>query len=165
VPASRWPGLELRYAQTREPDIRNNTIGVSMQIPLFDQRRGPIDEAASEAERARLRMEGRKAELEQQMLQAWKVMEMAQVRTKALSEGAVREAESALRVAEAAYRFGERGILMCWTPSVLRTVRADLLEARYRCNPPGLNWIFWLAAMPSLPRFELSKSRPRFRIF
>jgi cobalt-zinc-cadmium efflux system outer membrane protein len=45
--ASRWPGLELRYAQTREPDIRNNTVGVSMQIPLFDQRRGPIDEAAS----------------------------------------------------------------------------------------------------------------------
>ncbi len=131
--ASRWPGLELRYAQTREPDIRNNTVGVSMQIPLFDQRRGPIDEAASEAERARLRMEGRKAELEQQMLQAWKVMEMAQVRTKALSEGAVREAESALRVAEAAYRFGERGILdVLDAQRVLRTVRADLLEARYQ---------------------------------
>ena len=54
--ASRWPGVELRYAQTREPDIRNNTIGVSMQIPLFDQRRGPIDEAASEEQRARLRL-------------------------------------------------------------------------------------------------------------
>lgn len=131
--ASRWPGLELRYAQTREPDIRNNTVGVSVQIPLFDQRRGPIDEAASEAERARLRMEGRKAELEQQVLQAWKVMEMAQVRTKALSEGAVREAESALRVAEAAYRFGERGILdVLDAQRVLRTVRADLLEARYQ---------------------------------
>ncbi|MEG0200431.1 MAG: TolC family protein, partial [Comamonas sp.] len=77
--ASRWPGLELRYAQTREPDIRNNTVGVTVQIPLFDQRRGPIDEAASEAERARLRLEGRRAELEQQVLQAWKVMEMAQV--------------------------------------------------------------------------------------
>lgn len=131
--ASRWPGLELRYAQTREPDIRNNTIGVSMQIPLFDQRRGPIDEAASEAERARLRMDGRRAELEQQMLQAWKVMEMAQVRIKALSEGSVREAESALRVAEAAYRYGERGILdVLDAQRVLRTVRADLLEARYQ---------------------------------
>ena len=67
------------------------------------------------------------------MLQAWKVMEMAQVRTKALSEGAVREAESALRVAEAAYRFGERGILdVLDAQRVLRTVRADLLEARYQ---------------------------------
>lgn len=131
--ASRWPGLELRYAQTREPDIRNNTVGVTVQIPLFDQRRGPIDEAASEVVRARLRLDGRRAELEQQMLQAWKVMEMAQVRTKALSEGSVREAESALRVAEAAYRYGERGILdVLDAQRVLRTVRADLLEARYQ---------------------------------
>lgn len=131
--ASRWPGVELRYAQTREPDIRNNTIGVTMQIPLFDQRRGPVDEAASEAERARLRLEGRTAELEQQMLQASKVLEMAQVRAKALGEGSVKEAEAALRVAEAAYRYGERGILdVLDAQRVLRTVRADLLEARYQ---------------------------------
>ena len=131
--ASRWPGVELRYAQTREPDIRNNTIGVTMQIPLFDQRRGPMEEAASEAERARLRLEGRTAELEQQMLQASKVLEMAQVRTKALGEGSVKEAEAALRVAEAAYRYGERGILdVLDAQRVLRTVRADLLEARYQ---------------------------------
>ena len=131
--ASRWPGVELRYAQTREPDIRNHTVGVSVQIPLFDQRRGPIEEAASEAERARVRMEGRRAELEQQMRQAWKVLEMAQVRTKALGEGSVHEAEAALRVAEAAYRFGERGILdVLDAQRVLRTVRADLLEARYQ---------------------------------
>src|SRR5256885_5648889 len=38
-------------------------------------------------------------------------LEMARLRTQALSQGSVREAESALRVAEAAYRFGERGIL------------------------------------------------------
>ena len=131
--ASRWPGLELRYVQTREPDIRNNTIGVTMQIPLFDQRRGPMEEAASEAERARLRLEGRTAELEQQMLQASKVLEMAQVRAKALGEGSVKEAEAALRVAEAAYRYGERGILdVLDAQRVLRTVRADLLEARYQ---------------------------------
>jgi hypothetical protein len=111
-------------------------------------------------------MEGRKAELEQQMLQAWKVMEMAQVRTKALSEGAVREAESALRVAEAAYRFGERGILDVLDAQRCCARCAPIcLKPVTSCNPPGLNWIFWLVAMRSLPRFELSKSRPRFRIF
>ena len=92
-----------------------------------------MDEAASEAERARLRLEGRTAELEQQMLQASKVLEMAQVRAKALGEGSVKEAEAALRVAEAAYRYGERGILdVLDAQRVLRTVRADLLEARYQ---------------------------------
>ncbi|MCJ0761635.1 TolC family protein [Variovorax terrae] len=131
--ASRWPGLELRYGQTREPDIRQNMIGVSVQIPLLDQRRGPVDEAASELERARGRLEGRQAELRQQVLQAWKALEMARLRTEALSQGAVREAEAALRVAEAAYRFGERGILdVLDAQRVLRAVRADLLEARYQ---------------------------------
>lgn len=131
--ASRWPGVELRYGQTREPDVRLNTVGVSIQIPLLDQHRGPIDEAASELERARLQLEGRQIELRQQTLQAWKELEMARLRTQALSQGSVREAESALRVAEAAYRFGERGILdVLDAQRVLRSIRADLLDARYQ---------------------------------
>jgi cobalt-zinc-cadmium efflux system outer membrane protein len=45
----------------------------------------------------------------------------------------VREAEAALRVAQAAYRFGERGILdVLDAQRVLRSVRADLIEARYQ---------------------------------
>ena len=131
--AGRWPGVELRYGQTREPDIRQHTVGVSIQIPLFDQHRGPIDEAVSELERMRLQLEGRQIELRQQTLQAWKELEMARVRTQALSQGAVREAEAALRVAEAAYRFGERGILdVLDAQRVLRSIRADLLDARYQ---------------------------------
>lgn len=131
--AARWPGMELRYGQTREPDVRLNTVGVSIQVPLFDQHRGPIDEAASELERARLQLEGRQIELRQQTLQAWKELEMARLRTQALSQGSVREAESALRVAEAAYRFGERGILdVLDAQRVLRAIRADLLDARYQ---------------------------------
>lgn len=131
--AGRWPGVELRYGQTREPDVRQNMVGVSIQIPLLDQHRGPVDEAASELERMRLQLEGRQIELRQQTLQAWKELEMARVRTQALSQGSVREAEAALRVAEAAYRFGERGILdVLDAQRVLRSVRADLLDARYQ---------------------------------
>lgn len=131
--AGRWPGVELRYGQTREPDIRQHTLGVSIQIPLLDQNRGPIDEAVSELERMRLLLEGRQIELRQQTLLAWRELEMARVRTQALSQGAVREAEAALRVAEAAYRFGERGILdVLDAQRVLRSIRADLLDARYQ---------------------------------
>ena len=131
--ASRWPGVDLRMAHTREPDITHNRVGVTVQIPLFDQRRGPIDEASSELEKSRLRLEGRQAELQQQMQLAWKSLEMARTRTQALSQGSVRDAEAALRVAEAAYRYGERGILdVLDAQRVLRSVRADLLEARYQ---------------------------------
>ncbi len=67
------------------------------------------------------------------MLLAWRGLEMASLRVEALSQGVLKEAESALRVAEAAYRFGERGILdVLDAQRLLRTVRADLLQARYQ---------------------------------
>ncbi len=131
--ASRYPGMELRIGQSREPEVRQNMVGVNIQIPLLDDRSGPIAEADSELARAQTRLEGRKAELEQQLRQAWKSLEMARLQAEALSAGVLKEAESALKVAQAAYRFGERGILdVLDAQRVLRTVRADLLQARYQ---------------------------------
>jgi cobalt-zinc-cadmium efflux system outer membrane protein len=130
--SSRWPGLDLRYSQMAAPDVRQNMIGVQVQVPLFDQKRGRIEEASKEAERARIRLEGRQAELEQQILQAWTSLEMARLRVEALAQGVMREAEAALRVAQAAYRFGERGILdVLDAQRVLQSVRSDLLDARF----------------------------------
>jgi outer membrane protein, heavy metal efflux system len=130
--ASIIPGVELRASQLREPDLRNDMIGLSVQIPILDQRRGPKAEAAAERERTRGRLEGRRAELIQQLELSRRAVDIATVRVKALSEGAVRSSEAALRVAEAAYRFGERGILeVLDAQRVLRAVRQDLLLARY----------------------------------
>jgi len=138
--AERWPGLELRYGQLRDPEIRQNVLTASLQIPLTDQRQGPIGEAAAELERARTLLDGRRAELSQQVLLAWKSMEIARVRVNALSTGAVREAEAALRVAEAAYRFGERGILdVLDAQRLLRAVNADLLDARFQVKAAGVD--------------------------
>lgn len=133
VRASVLPSVDLRYAQMSDPQVRQSQWGVGVQIPLLDQRRGPIAEAVAELERARTRYEGRQAEMSQQILLAWRSLEMSRLRVDALSQGVVREAESALRVAEAAYRFGERGILdVLDAQRVLRSVRADLLQARYQ---------------------------------
>lgn len=131
--ASRWPGVDVHLAQSREPETRQSMLGVSLQLPLLDDRSGPMAEADSEWMRVHHRLEGRKAELQQQVLHAWKSLEMARLQVVALSEGAVREAEAALKVAQAAYRFGERGILdVLDAQRVLSTVRADLLQARYQ---------------------------------
>jgi cobalt-zinc-cadmium efflux system outer membrane protein len=130
--ASVIPSVELRASQLREPDLRNDMIGLSVQIPILDQRRGPKAEAAAERERTRGRLEGRRAELLQQLELSRRAVDIATVRVKALSEGAVRSSEAALRVAEAAYRFGERGILeVLDAQRVLRAIRQDLLLARY----------------------------------
>lgn len=131
--SARWPGLDVRYSESTAADMRQQMLGVQLQIPLFDRRRGPIAEASSERERLRIRLEGRQAELRQQLLQAWKSLEMARLRVEALAQGVMREAEAALRVAQAAYRYGERGILdVLDAQRVLQSVRADLLDARYQ---------------------------------
>jgi cobalt-zinc-cadmium efflux system outer membrane protein len=131
--ASRWPGVEIRVSQLREPEARQNMIGLSVQLPLLDQRTGPRAEAIAERERALVRLEGRKAELLQQIELTWKSVQIARTRIDALSEGAMRDAESTLKVAQAAYRFGERGILeVLDAERVLRSVRSDLLLARYQ---------------------------------
>jgi cobalt-zinc-cadmium efflux system outer membrane protein len=131
--SSRWPGVEVRYAQSQDAEFRQGQWGIGMQIPLLDQRSGPIAQASAELARAQVRLDGRKAELKQEVLLTWKSLEMARLRIEALSQGSVREAEAALRVAQAAYRFGERGILdVLDAQRVLRSVRADLIQARYQ---------------------------------
>ncbi|WP_290767295.1 TolC family protein [Aquabacterium sp.] len=131
--ASRWPGVELRVGQTREPDLRHSSVGVSVQIPLLDQRDGAIGEAGSELRRLQGRLDGRRAELRQQLQHAWQALAIARLRVQALSEGVVLDAEAALKVAQAAYRFGERGILdVLDAQRVLRSARLNLLEARFQ---------------------------------
>jgi cobalt-zinc-cadmium efflux system outer membrane protein len=127
----------------REPDARQNLLTASLQIPLFDQREGPIREAVLELERARILLEGRIADLEQQIFLAWKNLEIAKLRVDALSTGSIREAQAALRVAEAAYRFGERGILdVLDAQRLLRSVNADLLDARFQSQTAVVNLNF-----------------------
>lgn len=131
--AGLFPGVDLRMSQVREPELRQDIVGLSVQIPIFDQRRGPRAEALADRERTLARLEGRRAELLQQLELAWRSVEIARVRVQALSEGAVKASEAALRVAEAAYRFGERGILeVLDAQRVLRAVRQDLLLARFQ---------------------------------
>lgn len=131
--ASRLPGVELRYNDLKDPDNRQSVMGASVQLPLLDQRRGPRDEARAELMRARTRLEGRDAELKLQLQAATMALQMAKLRVEALEGGAIRDAQAALNVAQAAYRFGERGILdVLDAQRVLRSVRADLLQARYQ---------------------------------
>jgi cobalt-zinc-cadmium efflux system outer membrane protein len=46
--ASRWAGVDIKLAQINQPDVRQNLVGVSVQIPLLDQKRGPRAEAIAD---------------------------------------------------------------------------------------------------------------------
>jgi len=130
--ASVVPAVDLIVSRNREPDLSKNTVGLAVSVPVFDQRQGPIAQARAEAARARTLLDGRRIELSQELLMARKTLEMALSRVRGLSQGALREAESAARVAEAAWQFGERGILdVLDAQRVLRGLRADLIQAQF----------------------------------
>ncbi|NBO03233.1 MAG: TolC family protein [Betaproteobacteria bacterium] len=135
--ASRWPGVDLQVSQLRDrgldrPARYETLLGASLAVPLLDPRKAAIDLAQAQVQRAELALKAREQSLLREFDSAWAALEIAALRVKSLSEGAIREAESALRVAEAAYRFGERGILdVIDAQRVLRLVRADLLSARF----------------------------------
>jgi cobalt-zinc-cadmium efflux system outer membrane protein len=130
--ASVMPSVDLSVSQSREPDLRQHALGVSVTLPLLDRRQGPIAEALAEHLRLQTLLEGRRQELRQEWLIARKALEMADARVRSLSQGALREAEAAVRIAEAAWRYGERGILdVLDAQRVLRSLRTDLVFARF----------------------------------
>ena len=154
--AGRLPGLELRYTQVREADQQQGVVGVGLRLPLLDQRRGLIDEAAAELARSQTLLDGRRQELSLQIQSAAAALEVARLRVDALSQGALPDAEAALRVAQAAYRFGERGILdVLDAQRLLRSVRSELIDARFRLQAAATELEF-LAGRFALPESMLT---------
>ncbi len=157
--ASRFPGVDVRLGEMRERELRQGMVSVGVRLPLLDQGRGRIDEAAAELSRTQTLLEGRGKELTIQIESARKALEVARLRVDALSRGALPDAEAALRVAQAAYRFGERGILeVLDAQRLLRSVRADLIDARFRLQAAAVELEF-LAGRYSVPESMLS-ARP-----
>jgi cobalt-zinc-cadmium efflux system outer membrane protein len=108
------------------------TFGLSLPVPIFDQRTGPIGEAAAQFQQATSFADQRRLELNAALEAAYSRLLVAQQQIAAFEGGLLRQAENALKVAEAAFRFGERAFLeVLDAQRVLRAVRADFLAARF----------------------------------
>jgi cobalt-zinc-cadmium efflux system outer membrane protein len=128
----RWPTFALKAGVDQEPDMRTSRIGLSVTVPLWDRRSGPIGEAAAQVVRARHEQAGQVFALGQSLETAYQQYEIARAQVASLESGIVRRAENALQVAEAAYRFGERGFIeVLDAQRVYRAARAELITARY----------------------------------
>ncbi len=130
--ALRIPRPTVFVGVDRSPEQQRSLFGISVPIPVWDRRKGPVGEAvarfqqaASNAELLRIRTIG---DLEIN----YNRLLVARQQISAFEGGLLKQAESALRVAEAAFRFGERGFIeVLDAQRVLRTVRADFLNARF----------------------------------
>jgi cobalt-zinc-cadmium efflux system outer membrane protein len=115
-----------------QPDLRFWRAGVTVPIPLWDRRRGQIDDAKATISQARATVDERRLELISATERAFEQYQLADQQVLSLESGELHAAESAVDAAKAAYRFGERGIVeVLDAQRVLQSVRGDLVDAQY----------------------------------
>lgn len=115
-----------------QPDLRYWRAGVTVPIPLWDRRRGQINDAKAAISQANATLDQRRLELVSSLERAYEQYQLADQQVSSLESGSLRAAESAVEAAKAAYRFGERGIVeVLDAQRVLQSVRGDLLDAQF----------------------------------
>ena len=115
----------------QDPGIRNYTIGVSIPLPIWNQREGQISQAAANLREVEATYEQQSLLLKRDINASFQRYLIAKEQVMTFEESLLDQAESVLKVVEAAYRFGERGILEYLDAQrTQRVVRKDYLSAR-----------------------------------
>jgi cobalt-zinc-cadmium efflux system outer membrane protein len=131
----RWPvpAVGIGRSFTSEPYGAANMLGLSVEIPVFDQRRGVLAEAQAEARAARARRELAEAQTDATRARYAAVLRQRQEALARFDREAGDRLPSLERMAEDAYRLG-RSSLLEWLDATRtlyeqRLARSDLLIA------------------------------------
>jgi cobalt-zinc-cadmium efflux system outer membrane protein len=130
--ALRIPQPNLYGEFEHQPDLQFFRVGVNVSIPLWDRRKGPIQEAKADLTRSEAINRERELEITAALDRAYDQYEISNQQVESLQAGSLREAEAAVDAARSAYKFGERGIVeVLDAQRVLQGIRTDLLDALY----------------------------------
>lgn len=130
--ALRRPQPSLRADVERYPDTPNYRVGITIPIPFWNRREGPVAEATAALRQASSLAQARQIQILTALDGAYGRYQMASQQLAAFELGLLREADEAVRATETAYQLGERGILEALDAQrVLRTVRMGFLNAQY----------------------------------
>ena len=128
----RYPQPTLKAGGQRDYGSEQWQVGGSVPLPIWNQRQGPIREAAAELSRAEALASQQELVVIRELDNAWNRHRIADAQVKTFESGLLKQAEITLNVAEAAYRLGERGILdFLDAQRSYRSVRLDYLNARF----------------------------------
>ncbi|WP_446743828.1 TolC family protein [Silvibacterium acidisoli] len=115
-----------------QPDLRFWRTGITIPLPLFDRRKGQIDEAKASIDQSQAVLNQRRLETISALERAYEQYQLADQQATSLESGSLHAAETAVDAARSAYRFGERGIVeVLDAQRVLQSVRGDLLDAQF----------------------------------
>jgi cobalt-zinc-cadmium efflux system outer membrane protein len=130
--ALRVPEPTFSGEYEHQPDITFYRFGVSVPLPLWNRRKGPIAEAQSEVNRSEASARQRRLEIVAALERAYDQYQISNQQVEGLQAGSLREAQAAVEAAQSAYKFGERGIVeVLDAQRVLQGVRSDLLDALF----------------------------------
>ena len=128
----RYPQPALKAGVERDPGLEQWQVGLSLPLPLWNQRQGPIGEARADLAQSQALANQQELTVLRELESAYNRYRIAQRQVETFETGLLRGAEAALKVAEAAYRLGERGILdYLDAQRTYRSVRNDYLNARF----------------------------------
>ena len=126
------PGVTLKAGVDQDPDITSYRFGLSIPIPIWNQRQGLIGQAAANYREVQAQYTDQELALRRDIEAAFQRYLIAQQQVKTFESNLLTQAESVLKVAESAYRYGERGILEYLDAQrTYRLVRKDYLASRY----------------------------------
>jgi cobalt-zinc-cadmium efflux system outer membrane protein len=130
--ARRIPEPVFYGEYERQPDLSYYRFGVTVPLPLWNRRKGPIAEAQADVNRYDALARQRRLEITAALERAYDQYEISNQQVEGLQSGSLREAEAAVQAAQSAYKFGERGIVEVFDAQrVLQGVRSDLLDALF----------------------------------
>ena len=126
------PGVTLKAGVNQDPDLTQYRFGLSIPLPLWNQRQGQIGEATANFQEVQAQLGDQELTLTRDVESAYQRYLIAQQQVSSFETGLLTQAESVLKVVEAAYRYGERGILEYLDAQrTYRLVKKDYLTSRH----------------------------------
>lgn len=128
----RLPQPTVRWTSLSDPEMHQWLVGVTLPLPLWNRRAGPVGEALAGTEQSQADAERTRLALLNELDLALARYRIASSQVHTFESGLLQQAEMAMTTAEAAYRYGERNLLdYLDAQRMQRSVRLDFLSARY----------------------------------
>ncbi|PPD51078.1 MAG: transporter [Methylobacter sp.] len=128
----RYPQPTLKMGAQSDPGLEQWQVNIVLPLPVWNQRQGPIAEAAAEHRQSEALVNQQEYAVVRELENAYNRYRIAHRQVETFDAGLLKEAETVLKVAEAAYKLGERSILdYLDAQRTYRTVRNDYLNARF----------------------------------
>jgi cobalt-zinc-cadmium efflux system outer membrane protein len=130
--AQRLPQPSVWMDWFQQPEAAQYRFGITIPLPIWNRREGPIAEAQAAQRQASAVADNRRVELLAALERAYSMYHIATQQLEIFETGTLRQAAAAVEAAQAAFKYGERGIIeVLDAQRVLRAARLDYLNARF----------------------------------